>query len=184
MSPLLSHSETRLTALNAPANASLHRLTRGRHPLIRSGKIQPESVVANVAVWATSQRTDPKAKALGHQSVDPVDRRHATAPKLSTADVAYLPSRCLQRQDPTATCLAEIAEIAEISKSSMKWASERRRDFLPLIAQIARNTFRALTRAKDVGAPSQNRRNCPNRLGSSPTLRKARRRSLRAGWPW
>lgn len=160
MSPHLTPFETRPVATNAPAN-----LTPGPHPVTRSGKIHPESVVTNVAVWATFKRTDAKAKALEHQPVDPAARRLGPEPKLSAADVANPPSRCLHRQGPTATPLAEIAEIAEIPKSSMKWASERRRDFSPLIAPIARNT---LHERKVPRGLSQNCRNCPN-------LRKRRR---------
>src|SRR5258708_39647551 len=50
-------------------------------------------VVANVAVWATQKCANSKAKTSTDQSVDPVDRRHDFASKLSAANVAY-PQPC------------------------------------------------------------------------------------------
>src|SRR5258708_25151845 len=123
MSPSPSHSKSHLVALNARPHRWFAGSAPGRTPERETGKIRSEAVVENVAVWATSRCTGPTAKPRDNQLTNPVDRRHEPAPKLSVADVAYSPSRCLRRsprlRDPMATELAEIAEIAQIS---MKWA--------------------------------------------------------------
>ncbi len=60
----------------------------GVQPLGETAEALTESVVADVAVWATSKRTSAKSKVSRIQSVDPVDTRLGSASIASVANVA------------------------------------------------------------------------------------------------
>ena len=87
-----------------------------------AAKTRAESVVANVADWATSKRTGPKAKAPRSQSVDPANRRHEPAPKLSVSNVAA--ARC--RDVPRLTVQIAETSLRSPGQPNNMWADQRR----------------------------------------------------------
>ncbi len=60
----------------------------GFHPLGETAHQRTESVVANVAVWATSKRTTANSKVSRNQSIVPADTRHELGSIASVANVA------------------------------------------------------------------------------------------------
>src|SRR5882672_9914038 len=79
----------------------------------------------------------------------------ANSGQMLRASESRCPRRGLRRWGPPATGGAEIAQIAQISKASMKWASACRRDVPLQIAQIAENTLGTAT-ARGPGRKGKN----------------------------